>query len=101
MVSDSVAYVHLCIHTHKPIPYSNNFRAEVLQEFRRNVDKNGNGVVDLNVKARLIFVENNDQDEEDGENKGDVMPPGIKKEIKTFFEADTVKHFNEYWVPCL
>ena len=77
MVSESVAYVHLCIHTHKPIPYSNHFRAEVLQEFRRNVDKNGNGVVDLSVKARLIFVENNDQDE-DGENKGDVMPPSIK-----------------------
>ena len=70
IVSDSVAYIHLCIHTHKPIPYSNCFRAEVLQEFRRNLDKNGEGVVDVNIKARLIFVESN-QAQKDKSEEGE------------------------------
>ena len=51
MVSKDLVYIHQCIHTHKPLPFTDNLRAEVLMTFQRH-----EGAVKYSVKCRLVFL---------------------------------------------
>ena len=63
------------MHMHKPLPFGDQFRAEILLDYELNSDSK----VQLTMKCRLKFL------------KGEGSGP-IKSTVESFFETGTVKH---------
>ena len=63
------------MHTHKPLPFGDQFRAEILLDYELNKESQ----VQLTMKCRMKFLKH--------EGGGP-----IKSTVENFFETGTVKH---------
>ena len=63
------------MHTHKPLPWGDQFRAEILLDYELTPECK----VSLSMKCRINFL------------KGEMVGP-IKSTVESFFENGTVKH---------
>ena len=83
-------FVHLAIRSHKPLPYTDKFRGEILMEFKLNKDSQ----IEVNMKCRPVFLKS----KSNGKSESLGM---IEELVNKFFEKGTVKKFQDYVIPCL